>query len=367
MAKVYMTRYLLMPFHVTPLILVAIFTIVWGYAIKGGIFGIPADIILASWFSKYCYVLLDSVVAGHKELPVLSVEMLNPVDEQRPLIQAIIVSLGFIASWWVYHSVGPVLGLVLGALLLMALPATVALLAISDSWLHALSPLAIVRVVKGLGVTYFGVLVVTLGGMMLVVTLALTLDSLLLTLVLAQLLFIAMFCYIGGAVFESRIDLHLATRTFDERMTERDERRHAEERAAILDRTYSLLRLKRRSEAWAHLEAWMRRHCPDSHPFTEYHALLVASCNWEDPAIGDKVADEYLDRLLANGETGVALETVEIRLASNPNYYPKAPTMGERLAALATLAGRKAISRQLQANAAARQIASDTKSGPAPA
>jgi hypothetical protein len=347
MAKVYMTRYLLMPFHATPLILVAVFTIVWAYAIKGGMFGIPADIILASWFSKYCYVLLDSVVAGHKELPVLSVEMLNPVDEQRPLFQAVIVALGFIASWWVYHSVGPVWGLTLGALLVMALPATVALLAISDSWIHALSPLAIGQVVKGLGVSYFGVLIVTLGGMMLVLTLAQTLDSLLLTLVLAQLLFIAMFCYVGGAVFERRIELQLATRTFDERMTERDERRHAAERAAILDRSYALLRLKRRSEAWAHLEPWMRRHCPDSHPFTEYHALQVASCAWEDPVIGDKVTNEYLGKLMANGETGMAVEALEIRQASNPTFCPEDPALAKRLIELANLSGRKVLSQKL--------------------
>lgn len=347
-----MTRYLLMPFHAAPLILVVVLTILWTLFIRfGGFFGIPADFLLLSWFFKYCYALLDAVVAGNRELPVMSVEMLNPVDEQRPLIQAIIVSLGFIAGWWVYHSVGPVAGLALGALLIMALPATVALLAISDSWTHALSPVAIGRIVKGLGLTYAGLLVVTLGGMMLVVTLAFTLDSLLAILALAQLLLIAMFCYIGGAVFERRVDLQLATRTFDERMAERDERRHAEERAAILDRTYSLLRLKRRSEAWAHLEAWMRKHCPDTHPFTEYHALQEATCAWDEPGIGDRVTNEYLGRLLANGETGMALEALQIRLNSNPGYYPEGQGYANRLAELVALSGRKAMSRQLLANA----------------
>ena len=172
----------------------------WGYAITGGIFGIPADIILASWFSKYCYVLLDSVVAGHEELPVLSVEMLNPVDEQRPLFQAVMVALGFMASWWVYHSIGPALGLALGALLVMALPATVG--AAGDQ--RQLGACALATGDRSCGegsrLTYLGVLVVTLGGMALVVMLALTLDSLLLTLALAQLLFIAIFCYVGGAV-----------------------------------------------------------------------------------------------------------------------------------------------------------------------
>lgn len=351
-----MTRYFLMPFHAAPLILMIVLTIMWTVMIKfGRFFGIPGDFLLLSWFFKYCFAMLDAVVAGHKEMPVMSVEMLNPVDEQRPLLQAMIVSIGFIASWWVYHSVGPVPGLALGALLVVALPANVALLAISDSWAHALSPLAIGRIMKGLGVTYAGLLVVTLGGLSVILTLALTLDSLMLVLALAQLLFLTMFCYIGGAVFESRVDLQLNTRTFDERLAERDERHHAAERAAILDRTYSLLRLKRRIEAWAHIEGWMRKHCPDTHPFTEYHALQEATCSWDEPIIGDKVTNEYLGKLLANGETGMALEALQIRLNSNPSYYPQGQAYATRLGELATLSGRKALTRQLLANAQAQK------------
>ena len=65
-----MTRYLLMPLRSTPLILVAIFGVLWDFAIMAKFTGIPADFILVSWFFKYCFVLLDSVVAGHEELPV---------------------------------------------------------------------------------------------------------------------------------------------------------------------------------------------------------------------------------------------------------------------------------------------------------
>jgi hypothetical protein len=351
-----MTRYLLMPLRAEPLILVVILTILWTVFIKfGGLFGIPGDFILLSWFYKYCYALLDAVVAGHKDLPVMSVEMLNPVDEQRPLIQAVIVSLAFMASWWAYHSVGPIAGLTLGALLIMLLPATVALLAIGDSWIHALSPVAIARVIKGLRLKYLGILAITLGGAQALFFLALNLDSLVLILALAQLLHLAMFCFIGGAIFESRVDLQLDTRTYGERVAERDDKHHADERGAVLDRTYALLRLKRRSEAWANLEAWMRKHCPDTHPFTEYHALQQATCAWDEPVIGDQVTNEYLGKLLANGETGMALEALQVRLSSNPGYYPQGQAYATRLSELVTLSGRKAMSRQLLANAQTRK------------
>ena len=351
-----MTRYLLMPFHAAPLFLVFVLTILWAFFIQfGKLLGIPADFILLSWFFKYCFALLDAVIAGHKDLPVMSVEMVNPVDEQRPLIQAIIVSLGFIASWWVYHTVGPIAGLSLGAVLLAALPATVALLAMSDSWVHALSPLAIGRVMKGLRLKYVGVLALILGGALAILTVALSLDSLLLMLALAQLILLAMFSVIGGAIFENRVDLQLETHTQGERLAERDERHHADARGAVLDRTYALLRLKRRSEAWDHLEGWMRKHCPDSHPFTEYHALQEATCSWDDPVIGDRLTCEYLGKLLANGETGMALEALQIRLDSNPAYYPQGQAYANRLTELVTLSGRKAMSRQLLANAQARR------------
>ncbi len=164
-----MTRYLLMPFHAAPLFLVGTFAILWWFALHAGYFlGIPLALMLTSWFFKYCYVLLDAVVAGQHELPVLSVEMLNPVDEQRPLFQAVMVVFEALACWWVYQHVGPVAGIALGAVLLSALPATVGLLAISDSWVHALSPLAIWRLIKGLGVTYLSTLAVVLGGALLI-------------------------------------------------------------------------------------------------------------------------------------------------------------------------------------------------------
>jgi hypothetical protein len=360
-----MTRYLLMPLRTTPLILVAIFAVLWDFALLAKFTGIPADFILISWFFKYCFVLLDTVVAGHDELPVLSVEMLNPVDEQRPLVQAVICALGFIASWWVYHRYGPVAGLALGAVLLSALPATVGLLAISDSWLHALSPLAIGRVMRGLGLTYVVVLAIVLGGGVLLYVLEMTLDSTLLQLVLAQLIFMAMFCAIGGGIFERRIELQLATRSHAERLAEREDRYHAEARAAVLDRSYALLRLKRRSDAWDNLEPWIRKHCPDAHPFTEYHALLEATCTWDDPVIGDRLANEYLAKLLASGETGMALDALQIRLASNQAFCPAPAAYASRLTELATLAGRKLMSRQLLANATAqRTTATASPSGP---
>ena len=87
-----MFRYGLRPFHSSPLILVVVFTLGLTFSV-GSLFGLPLTFILVSWFAKYCFVLLDSVVAGDEEAPVLSVEMVNPVSEQRPLAQVALVRM----------------------------------------------------------------------------------------------------------------------------------------------------------------------------------------------------------------------------------------------------------------------------------
>src|SRR6516165_7004475 len=89
-----MKRYFLLPFHSTTLLLLGTFTLGWALVAKAGFLGIPMGLILLSWFSKYCFVLLDSITAGSETPPVLSVEMVNPIDEQRPVTQAAIVVLG---------------------------------------------------------------------------------------------------------------------------------------------------------------------------------------------------------------------------------------------------------------------------------
>ena len=83
-----MKRYLLFPLRGAALVLVVSFTLGQVLAVRAGLLGIPLAVILVSWFFKYCFVLLDAIVAGEEEPPVLSAEMVNPVSEQRPLAQA---------------------------------------------------------------------------------------------------------------------------------------------------------------------------------------------------------------------------------------------------------------------------------------
>ena len=93
-----MIRYFRFPLHGTAVILVATFTFGFPLTVKAGIGGILLAIVLVSWFSKYCFVRLDAIVNGEDEAPVLSAEMLNPVDEQRPVAQMLIVTAAVVLA-----------------------------------------------------------------------------------------------------------------------------------------------------------------------------------------------------------------------------------------------------------------------------
>jgi hypothetical protein len=348
-----MTRYLLLPWRPAPLLLVAILTVAIYLALLAGFVGIALAAILASWFSKYCFVLLDATIAGD-EPPVLSIEMVNPLDEQRPLAQAIIIAAGCILAGFIGMKLGRPAMMLCGALLLCALPASIAALGLSGNPFRAVSPVAIGALIRGMGRHYAGLVLATLGCGAALYGLARLDAPIILSIASAQLALLTVFALIGGAVHENRFALGVATRTREERRTERELREHVAERKSMLDRSFTQLKLGRAADAWREVEQWLARHCPDhardpAHMNTEYPALIASAERWDNPCIADRLTSDYLAWLLAQRENGRALEVLERRLASNPRFRPAPLAHAVRLRELAAFAGKRALHRALGA------------------
>src|ERR1700712_3914563 len=149
-----MKKYFLVPIHGTPLLLVVTFALGLRLALAAGFTGIPLGLLLFSWFFKYCFVLFDSVVAGEDEPPVLSVEMINPVSEQRPLVLAalIVAEIMFVARTGV-------VGVIAVAAIL---PAHVAALGLTRNVFKAVWPPMLFALIVRLGRDYLLILAVML-------------------------------------------------------------------------------------------------------------------------------------------------------------------------------------------------------------
>lgn len=347
-----MIRYLLLPWRPAPVLLVGTFSIAFGLCLRARWLGIFPAILLVSWFFKYCFVLLDSAVAGDEEPPVLSVEMLNPLDEQRPLAQAILIAAGWSLSSWLGAKLGRAALLGSAALMLAALPASVAALAVSGNPFRAGNPVTLAALIRGMGRDYAWLLLATLacgGGLY---ALAQSDAPLWLLVVMGLLVFLTLFALIGGAVHENRFALGVPTLTRAERRSERELREHVAERNRMLDRSFAHARLGRIRDAWAEIERWVLAHCGDTpdrraQAHEEYGALIESTSRWEDPQIADRLVSDHLVRLLAQRETGSALDVLERRLASNPRFRHASPAQAERLRELAALAGKRSLHRAL--------------------
>jgi len=343
-----MQRHLLWPFHATPLVLVATFTFGLLLAAYAGLAGLALGVVLLSWFFKYCFVLLDAMIAGDEEPPVLSVEMVNPFDEQRPLVQALVLIAAGMLLLRLQAVGGRPLALAAGTLLLGVLPANVALLGISRNPFYALYPPALAGLIRGLGWHYAALLAAVLlagalsyGLWQLPLPLGVQLAA-------SQLACLLAFAFIGAAVHENRLALGLETRSRPERKAERERRDHEVRRRHMLDHSYAQLRLRRTEQAWGEIEGWLNRECRKENTDIEHRALLAGTARWSDASIGDRVASRYLALLLARGDNGRAVEVAEERLAVNPRFHPTPESLARRLAELAALAGKRALSRRLQ-------------------
>lgn len=334
-----------MAFHSTALLLVVVFTFGLLIASKAGLAGIPLALLLVSWFFKYCFVMLDAAIGGREEPPVLSIEMVNPFDEQRPLGQAALIALGVMAVLAAKAYVGPVAAYLAGGALIFALPATVAALGLSDNFFLAAWPPRWIQIIRALRWDYVALNAVSLVSFGVVLLLARADAPSWLGVAVLQLAILLIFALIGGTVFEHRMELGLDSRSPAELREERDRREHDSARQYAIDHAYQQFRHGKPVDGWREIEAWLTVHAVADRRLNEYHAVLDAASVWDDVRPGDRLANELIALLLAQRQTGAALEVTQARIASNPRFRP---LQALRLAELAALAGKRSLRRQLE-------------------
>jgi hypothetical protein len=346
-----MKRYLLYPLRGGALVLVITFTLGWIAVFQARLTGILLALLLTSWFFKYCFVLLDALIAGAEEPPVLSVEMVNPVDEQRPLAQAVLIAGG---AWLAVESgrvTAAAVGWLTGGVLLLLLPASIAVLGMSGNPLRAAWPPELLSLIRGIGRDYAVLLVLILVVAVLVYAVARAGAPYWLLIAATQLGLLTVFALVGGALHEHRLELGIEFRTARERLAERNERERISERSRAMDNAYTRFRVGKPLEGWQEIHSWLKLH-GHAQDLTdklllEHRAIVAIAARWDDVRPADRLTDDLVELYLARRETGRALEIVEERLATNPRYRPKNPAHATRLVELAAAAGKRTLRRQL--------------------
>jgi hypothetical protein len=245
-------RVLLVPFHPTSLILIAIVAPLLSFFSSAGMYGMLGTLILQIWVVKYGYALIEQIADGATEPPVMSMEMLSP-SEIRPWVQVGLIALGALAC----KALDGDARLALVLILLALLPASVAVLGVGEPYYQAVNPLVLFRLIRGLGLYYFAML----ASLPLYLGLLLGLGSVgvwkVLWFALALACEISFFALVGGCLYLRRSQIGLEPSRSPERIAAREEREREQVRARMIDEVFQQVRLGKHVDASRPLARWL--------------------------------------------------------------------------------------------------------------
>jgi hypothetical protein len=331
---------------------VIVFALLFLIAFKAGFIGIPLALLLTSWFFKYAYILFDHTARGFDEPPVLDIQMMNPVDEQRPLAQVLILGLIYLLVNLADHYLGAAAAFLVAIGSALLLPASIAVLGLESNLLKAANPLEWLRLILGLGPLYWLVLLVIAlyaTGVVLLVRLDLWLP---IDVAIGMFAVLSVFSVLGGALYERRHELGLETWASPER-TEELQRKHAlRESENIVTEAYGLMRANSHVKSWQTLKDWLTSR---GHALEDYRWLCEHVSSWDDPRYINRLTEDYVDRLLTLKRTGEALDVVAKRLSVDQSFRPKSAADTLAIAQIAVRGGGvPRVARILLADFAAR-------------
>ncbi len=294
-------RVLLVPFHLTSLLLIGVFASIISILSLAGIWGIVLSVLVQVWVLKYCYVLVENFADGATEPPVMSTEMLSPT-EIRPWVQLALVSFGYTA----YTLLSGNAQIILAVTLLALLPATVAVLGVGEPFFQALNPLMLFRLIRGLGPYYLLIL-----GSILVYAVLLWLVARLHPWNLiwnAAILAceISFFSLIGGCLYLRREQLGIEPSRSPERTAAREEAERIKVRARMIDEVFQQVRIGKHVEATRPLAQWLKGL---DGPTAAADAQFIASqaMGWDNVGGLNTIGSTLIRHLLRAGRPDTAL------------------------------------------------------------
>ena len=316
--------------------LIIVFAFFLWLASRAGFFGIPLDLILLSWFFKYAYVLFDHVVRGYDEPPTLDFNMVNPANEQRPLAQLLILLILAAGVYVATVRFSATLGISFGILAALVVPASIAVLGLEGNPLKAIYPVALVRMIVGLGHLYLALLLYIALVAFILGFLAHLHLWLPLSISLGMFATLSVFSALGGALYERRHELGLEAWHSPERTAHKENELDRRESDRVVTEAYGLARVGQHVQAWKLLEAWLLSR---GSTVEDYRWLLPRVTTWPDMRYANRLTQEFVARLLALRLTGEALDAVTERLKLDASFRPKTANATLTVAQLATRGG----------------------------
>ena len=322
---------------------VVVFALLLVLARHAGLLGIPLGLIALSWSTKYAFILFDHIVRGLPGSPVLDIQDVNPVDEQRPIGGLLLA--GFCVLAWRY--VHPAVGWVCIAIF----PACLGVLALERSIFLALDPRRVWLLASSLKWSYLLLLAWMAGCIALNVWLWRWGAWEFIAAAAALLGLLSFSALFAGLLYDRRQELDLEPWVSPERTAQRHAREDRVEDARLVDAAYGFLRVGKTDRAWRILDDWFAGRGRTS---ADYHWLIERLNTWPDSYYATRLAQEFIEHLLAGRQSSEVLRVVEARLRLDPGFRPRSAAGTLALARIAAAGGAKRTARTLLVDFATR-------------
>lgn len=337
-------RELLYPFRERAIVYAMLFYwFLFWLAQRAGIIGIPLAAVTLPAYFRYLLYLLEARANGRRA-PVPTIEMFTPFDNLWTLTPLIHVAIVTWAAIWLggYDSR---LATTVGALtMLLILPASLAVLAITHSPTASLNPLAMARMIRACGPAYFAIPVI-LFLLAIVFNLLFLADAPLVLVNFGTSYEFVLLFTLTGAVLHARqvaeqIDIGQAV----ERSQEQLAQDILKERQNVADHAYGFISRGNRQAGLAHIRRWLE---DETAAEEAWQWFLYEMLKWEnkDPALF--FAQEYLGRLLEWRLHREALKLVARCLHESTRWRPL-PEHRDAVVEIAHEAGREDLLRMLK-------------------
>jgi len=292
--------------------------LLFGLARNAGLLGIALLFLTVPAYLRYLLYLLEARANG-KSAPVPDITMFNPADNFWTLTPLIPIAVAIWAGTLLVNNISLFGVMPIGAAVLVIVPASMAVLAVTHSPAESLNPAAMKRMIGACGAAYFAGPIVLIVMSWLSIALYVAGVPLFLIDLGTSYQIVLLFSMTGAVLHTNNVAMQVSIEDPVEPTADDIARDLNHERQKVANHAYGFISRGNREGGFAHIRQWLgnEQAVDEAHQWF-FHEML----KWErkDPALF--FAQEYLGRMLKSEMDNEALKLIARCLHESARWRP---------------------------------------------
>jgi hypothetical protein len=295
------------------------FWMLFGLVQRAGLIGLWLLIIIAPAYIRYLLYLLEAR-ANNRSPPVPEISMFNPVDNLWSLTPLILISMLIWVDILFADSDLAWLGILLGMVIFLIVPSTLAILAVTHSPSESLNPSAVLRMIRVCGAGYFLVpAVIILISVLFVLFEFLGLPPFFTNLGKSYQI-VLLFTLTGAVLHANDVAVQVDIDPPLEKSDAEISRDLEKERQKVANHAYGFINRNNRAGGLAHINQWIDKEADTDAAYAWFFREMLT---WENSTAALFFAQVYMNWLLRGEQDVAALKLAARCLHEDSRWKPQ--------------------------------------------